>query len=121
MLKFFAAYFSSWNNSYKLVIFPSRVMMNTRRNTRSKDVITQELPSEAQKKRKKNVKVSYDDDTAEKVESEYFNNTTSQWTPENWEVMLDNIRKMRNDFDAPVDTMGCEQCVNQQDSSKVWR
>ncbi|CAN0923013.1 Endonuclease III homolog 1, chloroplastic [Linum grandiflorum] len=32
--------------------------------------------------------------------------------PENWEKLLDGIRKMRSSEDAPVDTMGCEKAGN---------
>ena len=30
--------------------------------------------------------------------------------PENWSEMLENIRKMREKRNAPVDTMGCQKC-----------
>ncbi|XP_022916083.2 endonuclease III-like protein 1 [Onthophagus taurus] len=30
--------------------------------------------------------------------------------PGNWEVVLDNLREMRMNKDAPVDSMGCDQC-----------
>ena len=35
--------------------------------------------------------------------------------PENWSDMLENIRKMREKRDAPVDTMGCQKCYEGQD------
>lgn len=31
-----------------------------------------------------------------------------KWMPENWELVLNNIREMRKNMDAPVDTMGCD-------------
>jgi len=35
------------------------------------------------------------------------------WVPENWETVLDNIRTMRQDRDAPVDVMGAEKCTTE--------
>ncbi|XP_049531863.1 endonuclease III-like protein 1 [Anopheles darlingi] len=32
-----------------------------------------------------------------------------KWEPANWRQMLENIRQMRKDNPAPVDTMGCDQ------------
>jgi len=33
----------------------------------------------------------------------------SDWSPDNWEQVYDNIRQMRSERSAPVDTMGCER------------
>lgn len=52
-----------------------------------------------------------------------------KWMPENWEEVLNNIREMRKNRDAPVDNMGCEQCpetsctpeVSQQVSSTILK
>ena len=38
--------------------------------------------------------------------------TDSIKTPENYPVAYDNIRIMRKDMSAPVDTMGCEKVKN---------
>lgn len=98
--------------------------MSSTRITRSKKAITStdSAPVETTKKRRKNIKISYDDSTEDdpKVESEYFKSTLSQWFPSDWKLILNNIQKMRNKFDAPVDTMGCEQCVNREDTDKVY-
>ena len=47
--------------------------------------------------------------------------TDSIKTPENYPVAYDNIRIMRKDMSAPVDTMGCEKVKNSSDEPKVFR
>ncbi|XP_055551427.1 endonuclease III-like protein 1 [Wyeomyia smithii] len=39
---------------------------------------------------------------------------TTQWEPANWRQTLENIRQMRRDNLAPVDTMGCDQFKNDE-------
>lgn len=41
--------------------------------------------------------------------------------PLNWQVVLDNIRKMRKDRDAPIDSMGAEKCVDESAPPQVIR
>ena len=52
-------------------------------------------------KRKKPMKVAYNDTNLD-------NSKKNKWDPDNWEVILNNIREMRKSMDAPVDTMGCD-------------
>ena len=42
-----------------------------------------------------------------------------KWAPENWESVVDNIRKMRINRDAPVDLMGAEQCADEATTPEV--
>lgn len=42
-----------------------------------------------------------------------------KWEPENWKLQFDNIRTMRKEKDAPVDTMGCERCTKDNYTEKV--
>ena len=44
-----------------------------------------------------------------------------KWEPELWLVQLENIRAMRINHDAPVDSMGCDatSSLNKQTSPKV--
>lgn len=35
----------------------------------------------------------------------------SKWEPKNWQIVLENIKKMRSSNDAPVDTMGCDKTM----------
>lgn len=41
--------------------------------------------------------------------------------PYNWEKILENLREMRKNFDAPVDSMGCDKCMDDSAEPKVSR
>ncbi|KAL3274412.1 hypothetical protein HHI36_015804 [Cryptolaemus montrouzieri] len=41
--------------------------------------------------------------------------------PLRWEEVLNNLREMRKNFDAPVDTMGCDKCHDDTASPEVKR
>lgn len=43
----------------------------------------------------------------------------SKHLPNNFEVILNNLREMRSKFDAPVDSMGCHKCYDETASPKV--
>lgn len=43
------------------------------------------------------------------------------WEPTNWRVVLENLRKMRVGMDAPVDTMGCHKCADENADDKTRR
>ncbi|XP_043567130.1 endonuclease III-like protein 1 isoform X1 [Chiloscyllium plagiosum] len=47
--------------------------------------------------------------------------TNSKWEPKDWREQLDNIRKMREGRDAPVDHMGAEQCFDKTAAPEVMR
>ncbi|XP_050296346.1 endonuclease III-like protein 1 [Anthonomus grandis grandis] len=55
------------------------------------------------------------------VDPETVPNKTAKAMPENWELVLDNIREMRKKFDAPVDSMGCHKCSDENASPEVMR
>lgn len=42
-----------------------------------------------------------------------------KWEPQNWRLILENIRLMRSSVDAPVDTMGCHKCSDDEADEKV--
>lgn len=42
-----------------------------------------------------------------------------KWMPQNWSQVLANIREMRKDRSAPVDTMGCHKCSDHDADEKV--
>ncbi|XP_071566122.1 endonuclease III-like protein 1 [Temnothorax nylanderi] len=44
-----------------------------------------------------------------------------QWMPPNWETVLENIKEMRKDETAPVDTMGCHKCTDRNASPTMFR
>ena len=48
-------------------------------------------------------------------------NETASWYPNNWEDLYLNIRKMREDRTAPVDSMGCDRCNDIDASPEVQR
>ncbi|EEB16435.1 endonuclease III, putative [Pediculus humanus corporis] len=52
---------------------------------------------------------------------EDFGNHLVEWKPNNWEKTLMNIREMRKDKSAPVDTMGCDKCLDSECEPKVKR
>lgn len=41
------------------------------------------------------------------------------WAPKNWEKMMQNMREMRKNGSAPVDTMGCHKCSDETADGKV--
>lgn len=73
------------------------------------------------RKRNTPTKISYENE--ESNSSPYFDGNSepksNHWQPENWKTILNNIRKMRSDEDAPVDHMGCEQCVDEKEPPEV--
>lgn len=44
-----------------------------------------------------------------------------RWMPPNWETVLENIKEMRKQKTAPVDTMGCHKCADPNASPMVSR
>lgn len=46
-------------------------------------------------------------------------NLKQSWAPPNWKEVLANVREMRKNFDAPVDTMGCDKCQEDTASPEV--
>lgn len=42
-------------------------------------------------------------------------------TPPNWEIVLNNLREMRKNKDAPVDSMGTQKCPDETQMPKVRR
>lgn len=75
-------------------------------------------------KKRSHIKVEYDEISPSKVkkeETEYDVNTekTEDGKPFNWEVVLHNLREMRKKGDAPVDSMGCQKCPDQNETPEV--
>uniref|UniRef100_A0A1A9UNU7 Endonuclease III homolog n=1 Tax=Glossina austeni TaxID=7395 RepID=A0A1A9UNU7_GLOAU len=44
-----------------------------------------------------------------------------KWEPKNWREVLENIRLMRSKDNAPVDTMGCHKCADENADEKTQR
>lgn len=74
-------------------------------------------------KKRQHVKVEYDDLKIKKEEVEDVEPENqvevNDGKPLNWRAMLNNIRKMRENKDAPVDSMGCHKCPDENESPKV--
>lgn len=45
----------------------------------------------------------------------------TKWEPNNWRQLLANIREMRKERNAPVDTMGCDKCYDEHCDDKTKR
>lgn len=41
------------------------------------------------------------------------------WEPENWKKLLKNIKIMRQEEDAPVDSQGCERTADPDETPEV--
>jgi hypothetical protein len=46
-------------------------------------------------------------------------NKKPRWEPKNWPKVITNIREMRKQRDAPVDTMGCDKCSDKSAPPEV--
>nr|CAI5822206.1 unnamed protein product [Callosobruchus analis] len=67
--------------------------------------------------KRKHVEIAFDED--EKCSSNNKNKVIS--VPQKWEEVLANLREMRKDFDAPVDSMGCHKCHEENAPPEVIR
>lgn len=78
--------------------------------------------------KREHIKVEYDEENPSpskrkyqqyqcKAETEKYESNDKM--PLNWETVLYNLREMRKDFDAPVDSMGCNKCHDEKASPKV--
>lgn len=55
------------------------------------------------------------------INTDSVTNSTESWEPKNWKEILENIRKMRVNEDAPVDSVGCERSYDENASPKLMR
>lgn len=55
----------------------------------------------------KRLKIAYDSADRETVSA-----CASSWTPRNWRQQYNNIKKMREHFNAPVDTVGASKLAD---------
>uniref|UniRef100_A0A8D8M8N7 Endonuclease III homolog n=1 Tax=Cacopsylla melanoneura TaxID=428564 RepID=A0A8D8M8N7_9HEMI len=112
--------------------------METRRSKMSTAVLTESTANGRQKR--KPVNVQYDEidgssnilnktdrtSTKKKVQREIEGkdeeeSKKNKWEPENWNQVLQNIREMRKNLDAPVDSMGCDQSYDKDISPQIRR
>ncbi|VEN47970.1 unnamed protein product [Callosobruchus maculatus] len=67
--------------------------------------------------KREHVEIAFEED--EKCSSSKKNKATP--VPQRWEEVLVNLREMRKQFDAPVDTMGCHKCHEENAPPEVIR
>ncbi|CAF4869729.1 unnamed protein product [Pieris macdunnoughi] len=65
--------------------------------------------------KKPHIKIEFEEESPKKELSEGL------WEPSNWQEFLVNLRNMRANHDAPVDTMGCHMCMDENASPKEIR
>ena len=53
------------------------------------------------------------------VKKEKSEEKVSNWEPENWKELLQNIKAMRKDESAPVDSQGCERTADETETPEV--
>lgn len=74
--------------------------------------------------KRRHVSVAYEDcvkNESERKEDKVHDDSSTtetgnkklKWEPKNWHEVLNNIREMRKQRDAPVDTMGCDKCADE--------
>lgn len=73
--------------------------------------IKQEIEYKIGPQKRKHIKIEYDIKNEETKKNRNI--------PCNWEQVLDNVREMRKDADAPVDSMGCNKCHDDDALPKV--
>ncbi|XP_045535724.1 endonuclease III-like protein 1, partial [Papilio machaon] len=66
--------------------------------------------------KKPTIKIEFENDE-ETQKTDY----KSLWEPPNWRHFLDNLRMMRSNNDAPVDSMGCHMTMDENAPPKVIR
>jgi len=80
--------------------------------------------------KRRHVSVAYEDcvknESERKEDTEHGDSSTTvtgnkklNWEPKNWREVLNNIREMRKQRDAPVDTMGCDKCADESARPEV--
>jgi len=80
--------------------------------------------------KRRHVSVAYEDcvknESERKEDTLYGDSSTTEtgnkklkWEPKNWREVLNNVREMRKERDAPVDTMGCDKCADESARPEV--
>lgn len=72
-------------------------------------------------RKRKSLEISYEDSPETQDNKSVYFKKEQKWEPANWREKLNNIRKMRSSFDAPVDSMGCEKCVKENETPEVMK
>lgn len=83
-----------------------------------------ETKKESKKRKSNENKIKVKFETNQLKDNLLVNDTTVapkqvKWEPKDWEKTLENLRIMRLDRSAPVDTMGCHKCSDKNADEKV--
>ncbi|KAG8234708.1 hypothetical protein J437_LFUL014324 [Ladona fulva] len=98
-------------------------LLMTSRHKAADSVSTSVAPAKRKKIQRNHVHINYEK-PANVQEAEHCCNDASEserWRPANWEKIIDNIREMRKNKDAPVDNMGCDECPDKGVEPEVYR
>lgn len=71
------------------------------------------------KTRRKKIEIKYEDQIHENSNKQ--KDLCDSWQPQNWEVLLNNIKQMRIDRTATVDSKGCERTADSWELPSVIR
>ena len=53
------------------------------------------------------------------IKQEYDISSEEHWQPDNWKILLDNIKEMRKGRTAVVDSQGCERTADPKEKPEV--
>lgn len=94
----------------KFRLHPKRKLST--KNTGRLEPESSEIKNEEKHIKRKHIKIEYDNSKSDMK-------NVKTWAPNSWEQVLSNIREMRKNFDAPVDSMGCDKCQEASASPEV--
>lgn len=99
-------------------ISPKKLKTEPEKNDSESPVIEDTSPY-FQKPKNKSKKLVKEENGTNDIEDIAKNVET--WKPLDWEATLDHIREMRKNSDAPVDSMGCDKCMDDSAPPEVLR
>lgn len=91
------------------------------KSSKINDISIDSIPTTSTGMNKKNIQKTKNDDksSSEVLKELKKESIETNWEPTNWKLILDNIRRMRSTDKAPVDTMGCHKCADENADEKV--
>jgi hypothetical protein len=92
--------------------------------------ISKEVTTRGKNVKRQHVSMAYEDfvknESERKEDTKYGDSGTVKtenkkfkWEPKNWSEVLNNMREMRKQRDAPVDSMGCDKCADESAAPEV--
>jgi hypothetical protein len=99
-------------SKFKLTPKP-KLSNKTQQEVESEPSTSQQTLVEKRQVKREHIRIEYDG------EGPSAKNVKKNWVPDEWEQVLRNIKEMRKNFDAPVDTMGCDHCQDETATPEV--